>query len=56
MALKKQGNGVLYINEDLDELMLVCDRIGVIHGGRLVGVFEKDAFDKHRIGALMIGG
>ena len=56
MELKKQGSGVLYINEDLDELMLVCDRIAVIHAGRLVGMFEKDAFEKHAIGAFMIGG
>lgn len=56
IELKEQGSGVLYINEDLDELMLVCDRIGVMHGGRLVGFFEKNAFEKHAIGALMIGG
>lgn len=56
MELKQEGSGVLYINEDLDELILICDRIGVIHEGHLVGFFEKEAFDKHTIGALMIGG
>jgi simple sugar transport system ATP-binding protein len=54
--LKHQGSAVLYINEDLDELMLICDRIGVLQKGRLVGMFQRDAFDKHAIGTLMIGG
>jgi simple sugar transport system ATP-binding protein len=54
--LKQQGSAVLYINEDLDELMLVCDRIGVLYGGRLVAMFQRNEFDKHAIGTLMIGG
>jgi simple sugar transport system ATP-binding protein len=46
----------LYINEDLDELMQVSDRIGVIHEGELVDIFEQDEFDKYEIGSKMIGG
>ncbi len=56
LELKNKGGAVLYINEDLDELMLICDRIGVMHEGRLVGFFSRQEFDKHTIGALMIGG
>lgn len=55
LALKRQGSAVLYINEDLDELMLVSDRIGVLHEGRLVGILPRKDFDKYVIGSLMIG-
>lgn len=56
LELRRNGKAVLYLNEDLDELMIVSDRIGVLHEGRLVGIFNRDEFDKNKIGALMIGG
>lgn len=54
--LKARNSAILYINEDLDELMVVSDRIAVIHKGELVGIFEKGQFNKYDIGSLMIGG
>ncbi len=56
VELRDSGKSVLYINEDLDELMLLSDRIGVLHEGRLVEVFPRKQFDKRIIGSLMIGG
>jgi len=56
LDLRKNGKAILYLNEDLDELMIVSDRIGVLHEGCLVAIFHRDEFDKNRIGALMIGG
>ncbi len=56
VELRSKGTAVLYINEDLDELMEVSDRIGVIHEGKLVKIFEQDQFDKYEIGSKMIGG
>lgn len=56
VELRSKGTAVLYINEDLDELMEVSDRIGVIHEGKIVDIFEKDQFDKYKIGSKMIGG
>jgi simple sugar transport system ATP-binding protein len=56
VELRSKGAAVLYINEDLDELMQVSDRIGVIHEGELVDIFEQDEFDKYEIGSKMIGG
>lgn len=53
---RNQGGAVLWINEDLDELMIVCDRIAVLYEGRLQGVFTREQFDKYRIGIMMIGG
>lgn len=55
LELKQRKSAVLYINEDLDELMLISDRIGVLHEGRLAGIVPRESFDKYTIGSLMIG-
>lgn len=56
LELRSKGTAVLYINEDLDELIQVCDRIGVIREGKLVKIFKQTDFNKRVIGAKMIGG
>lgn len=35
------GKALLMVSSDLRELMAVCDRIGVMSGGRLVGIYER---------------
>ena len=35
------GKALLMVSSDLRELMAMCDRIGVMSGGRLVAVFER---------------
>ena len=52
---KKQGMATLLISEDLDELLLLCDRIATIYRGEIVGVLERSAFDKYEIGRMMSG-
>jgi simple sugar transport system ATP-binding protein len=52
---KAQGGATLLISEDLDELLLLCDRIGVLYKGEIVGVLERGAFDKYAIGRMMSG-
>lgn len=47
------GAGVLLISEDLDEIMLLSDRIGVMSRGRIVGEFTAPA-DRQAIGAAMV--
>ena len=56
VALRAAGGAVLWINEDLDELMMLSDRIAVLHRGTIAGVFNRDEFDKYQIGLRMIGG
>jgi len=56
VELRNRGNSVLFVNEDLDELMIVSDRIAVLHDGKLKGIFKRSEFDKYKIGLLMIGG
>ncbi len=48
------GRSVLLVSLELDELVNVCDRIAVMHGGRIVGILE-DNFDIDVIGKMMIG-
>ena len=55
VELRSSGTAVLFVNEDLDELMIVSDRIAVLHDGKLKGIFKRSEFDKYKIGLLMIG-
>lgn len=51
-----QGAGVLVISADLDELLRVCDRIAVLHGGRIVAEFPcGPELDVERLGRAMLG-
>ncbi len=52
---KKQGAATLLISEDLDELLLLCDRIATIYRGTIVGILTRGAFDKYEIGRMMSG-
>jgi len=52
---KERGAGVLLVSEDLDETLLLSDRILVIYGGRIVGEFRAENADVDAIGLLMAG-
>jgi general nucleoside transport system ATP-binding protein len=52
---KQQGTAILLLSEDLDELLLLCDRIGVMYRGEMVGILTRDKFEKYEIGRLMSG-
>ena len=52
---KKKGVAVLYIGEDLDVLLQLCDRIAVLCHGRLTGVVDADKVTKEQIGLMMTG-
>lgn len=49
------GCAVVMISDDLDEIMMVADRIAVMYEGRIMGVFDRADFDRERIGLLMGG-
>lgn len=40
--LTRQGKALVVVSSDLRELMLICDRIGVMSNGRLSGIFDRD--------------
>ena len=53
---RARGAGILMISEDLDEMLLLADRIMVISRGRIMGVIDKPkSVSKERIGLMMAG-
>jgi general nucleoside transport system ATP-binding protein len=46
---------VVLISEDLDELLLMSDRLGVMYRGELVGILTRDHYEKYQIGRMMSG-
>lgn len=55
MEEKEQGAAVLLISEDLDEVLKLSDRIGVLYEGRLAGVMDREAANMEQLGLLMMG-
>lgn len=53
---KEKGVGVLFIGEDLDILLEICDRIAVIYDGQVTGVMDARSASKEELGVLMAGG
>jgi len=52
---KAEEAATLLISEDLDELLLICDRIAVVYRGQIVGILNRNEFEKYAIGRLMSG-
>ena len=50
------GAGILMVSEDLDELLLMSDRIVVLHDGHVAGVVDPATTDRQSIGRLMLQG
>lgn len=52
---KEKGVGILYIGEDLDVLIELCDRIMVICNGKITGIVEAAKVNKEQLGLMMAG-
>ena len=50
---KERGVAVLFVGEDLDVLLEICDRILVLCGGRVSGVVNARQSNKEEVGLLM---
>ena len=50
---KKKGVAVIYVGEDLDVLLELCDRILVLCGGRVNGILDGRTATKEEVGLLM---
>ena len=50
---KAKGVAVIFVGEDLDVLLALCDRILVIGGGRITGVLDGRTATKNEVGYLM---
>ena len=55
---KMKGVAVVYVGEDLDVLLEMCDRILVLCGGKVSGIVDGRTATKHGVGMLMthLGG
>ena len=55
---KKRGVAVIYVGEDLDVLVELCDKILVLCGGKVSGIIPGRGADKRDIGMMMtrVGG
>ncbi len=55
---KMRGVAVIYVGEDLDVLLELCDRILVLCGGKVSGIVDGRKTDKREVGAMMtkLGG
>lgn len=52
---KKRGVGVLYIGEDLDVLLALCDRVMVLCGGKVTAMLDCKTTTKAELGMKMTG-
>ena len=50
---KEKGVAVIFVGEDLDVLLELCDRILVIGGGRVTGIVDGRTATKEQVGLLM---
>ena len=50
---KEKGTAVVFVGEDLDVLLDLCDRIMVINSGRITGIVDGKTASKEEIGLLM---
>lgn len=56
IARRNQGGAVLLVGEDLEELVLVCDRILVFYNGAIAGEAVSSEADVRVLGLMMMGG
>ena len=52
---KKKGTGILFIGEDLDVMLALCDKIMVLCHGKNMGVVHASKTTKEQLGLMMTG-
>lgn len=50
---KKKGAGILFVGEDLDVMLELCDRILVLCHGKVTGIVDAKSATKEQLGLLM---
>ena len=53
---KTENRAILLISADLDEVLALSDRIGVIFKGRIIKEFSREDATKEKVGVAMMGG
>jgi len=52
---KKNGVGILFVGEDLDVMIALCDKIMVLCHGKVMGVVHAHKTTKEELGLMMTG-
>ena len=52
---KKNGTGILFIGEDLDVMLALCDKIMVLCHGKNMGIVHASKTTKEELGLMMTG-
>ena len=52
---KQSGVGILFVGEDLDVMLALCDKIMVLCHGRVMGVVHAHKTSKEELGLMMTG-
>ena len=55
-ALAAQGEAIIMISSDMEEVLGVSDRIAVMHEGRISGFLDRDGFSEEAVMRLAVGG
>lgn len=53
---RNKGRAILLVSFELDEIMGLSDRIGVIFNGQIVGQLSSEEADEYQLGLMMTGG
>ena len=53
--MREEGNAVLFISHDIDEIMRMCDSLTILRDGVLTANLKKEEFSTDTIRQLMIG-
>ncbi len=57
LAKRQSGCAILFISADLDEVLSIADRVGVIYNGRIVAEFRPEEVTAEELGGVyMLGG
>ena len=54
-ALADAGVAILMISSDMEEVIGVCDRIAVMHEGRISGLLDRPQFSEQNVLRLAVG-
>jgi len=50
---KEKGVAIIFVGEDLDVLLELCDRVMVINSGKITGIVDARTTTKEEVGLLM---
>ena len=52
---RDHGKAVLLVSLELDEILILSDRIAVINNGELVGIVQASETNENEVGLMMAG-